>query len=98
MTVSLYPNVQWPNFAVVTAMNYDLPNMEVGQWNLSLQRQISNQWLVSANYLGTKTSHMWTLQQLNPSVFWDWNHALLAVCNMQRVRQRPITMLAGGSI
>ena len=69
MTVSLYPNVQWPNFAVVTAMNYDLPNMEVGQWNLSLQRQISNQWLVSANYLGTKTSHMWTLQQLNPSVF-----------------------------
>jgi len=44
-------------------MNYDLPNMEVGQWNLSLQRQISN-----------------------------------TVCNMQRVRQRPITMLAGGSI
>jgi len=62
-------NVAWPNFAVVTAMNYDLPNMNVGQWNLSLQRQIGNQWLVSANYLGTKTSHMWTLQQLNPSLF-----------------------------
>jgi len=62
-------NVPWPNFAVVTAMNYDLRNMEVGQWNVSLQRQISSQWLISANYLGTKTSHMWTLQQLNPSVF-----------------------------
>src|SRR5437867_532010 len=74
-------NVQWPNFAVVTAMNYDLPNMEVGQWNLSLQRQISNQWLVSANYLGTKTSHMWTLQQLNPSVFLG-----LAPCNLGGVQ------------
>ena len=62
-------NVTWPNFAVVTAMNYDLHNMEVGQWNLSLQRQIGNQWLVSANYLGTKTTHMWTLQQMNPTVF-----------------------------
>ena len=62
-------NVTWPNFAVVTAMNYDLRNMETSQWNLSLQRQIGTQWLVSANYLGTKTSHMWTLQQLNPTVF-----------------------------
>jgi hypothetical protein len=62
-------NVSWPNFAVVTAMNYDLHNMEVGQWNLSLQRQIGSRWLISANYLGTKTSHMWTLQQLNPSIF-----------------------------
>ena len=62
-------NTPWPNFALATAMNYDIRNMEVGQWNLSLQRQINNQWLVSANYLGTKTSHMWTLQQLNPTVF-----------------------------
>jgi hypothetical protein len=66
---SVARNTPWPNFALATAMNYDLRNMEVGQWNLSLQRQISNQWLVSANYLGTKTSHMWTLQQLNPTVF-----------------------------
>src|SRR2546427_356813 len=74
-------NVPWPNFAVVTAMNYDLPNMEVGQWNLSLQRQISSQWLISANYLGTKTSHMWTLQQLNPSVFQGFEPCTL--CGVQ---------------
>jgi hypothetical protein len=74
-------NTPWPNFAVVTAMNYDLRNMETGQWNLSLQRQINNQWLVSANYLGTKTSHMWTLQQLNPSVFLG-----LGPCNLGGVQ------------
>jgi len=62
-------NVPWPLFATVTAMNYDIKNMEVAQWNLSLQRQIGNDWLVSASYLGTETSHMWTLQQMNPAVF-----------------------------
>src|SRR5205814_4996039 len=25
--------------------------------------------VVSASYLGTETSHMWTLQQMNPAVF-----------------------------
>src|SRR5437667_215581 len=62
-------NVPWPLFATVTAMNYDIKNMEVAQWNLSLQRQIGNDWLVSASYLGTETSHMWTLEQMNPAVF-----------------------------
>jgi hypothetical protein len=63
------PNAPWPQFGTLTAMNYDIRNMEVAQWNLSLQRQVSNTWLVSASYLGTETSHMYTLQQLNPSLF-----------------------------
>jgi hypothetical protein len=78
---SVARNTPWPNFAVATAMNYDLRNMETGQWNLSLQRQISNQWLVTANYLGTKTSHMWTLQQMNPTVFLG-----LGPCNLGGVQ------------
>src|SRR5437867_5337415 len=62
-------NVPCILFSTVTAMNYDIKNMEVAQWNLSLQSQIGNDWLVSGSYLGTETSHMWTLQQMNPAVF-----------------------------
>ncbi len=41
----------------------------VNQWNLSLQRQIGEAWLISANYGGNSTTHFWTMQQLNPSVY-----------------------------
>jgi len=50
-------------------MEYDTPNMQVAQWSLSLQRQVGPDWLVSASYVGNSTSHLWSLRQLNPSVF-----------------------------
>jgi outer membrane receptor protein involved in Fe transport len=59
----------WPLYAVVTAMEYDAPNMQVSQWNLSVQRQIASDWLVSASYLGNTSTHMWTMQAGNPAVF-----------------------------
>jgi hypothetical protein len=41
----------------------------VAQWNLSLQRQVGEDWLLSASYLGTQPIHLYALQQLNPAVF-----------------------------
>jgi hypothetical protein len=41
----------------------------VQEWNLSIQRQIGNDWLVTANYVGTATRHLQTATQLNPAVF-----------------------------
>ncbi|MGD0127033.1 MAG: carboxypeptidase regulatory-like domain-containing protein [Terriglobia bacterium] len=41
----------------------------VDQWNLSYQLQLTSNWLISANYLGNKTSHIWTGYQLNPGVY-----------------------------
>lgn len=38
-------------------------------WNLSVQRQFGNSWLVSASYLGTESYHIWVSRQLNPAVF-----------------------------
>ena len=46
-------------------MDYDTPNMRVGQWNLSIQKQVGADWLVSASYLGNATRHLWTTQPLN---------------------------------
>jgi hypothetical protein len=39
------------------------------QWNLSIQRQIGSDWLVQANYLGTRIVHLWGGNQANPGVY-----------------------------
>src|SRR5205814_3025391 len=41
----------------------------VNQWNLNIQKQIGNDWLVSASYLGNNTVHLTSSNQLNPAVF-----------------------------
>jgi len=38
-------------------------------WNLSLQRQLTSDWLVSANYIGTEATHIWSQNAINPAVF-----------------------------
>ncbi len=39
------------------------------QWNLSYQRQFGANWLVTANYLGNKTTHLWLGTEINPAVY-----------------------------
>ena len=39
------------------------------EWNLSIQRQIAADWLVSASYIGSQTYHVWKAQELNPAIY-----------------------------
>jgi hypothetical protein len=39
----------------------------VYNWNLSVQRQLTPTWFVSATYAGTETAHIWVTYQLNPA-------------------------------
>src|SRR5439155_5532171 len=43
-------------------------NPYVNQWNLSIQRQIGPNWLVSGNYLGTSTIHLWASSDIDPVI------------------------------
>ena len=55
-------------FADYTALPYHLPSPYLITWNLSVQRQIGTNWLVSASYIGSHTTHLWTLQPTNYAV------------------------------
>jgi len=39
------------------------------QWNLSVQKQVGSDWLVTASYLGNKTTHQWLGYEMNPAVY-----------------------------
>ena len=39
------------------------------QWNLSIQRQVGTNWLLSSNYVGTTIVHLWGGNQVNPALF-----------------------------
>jgi len=41
----------------------------VGQWNVSLQHRLSENWVASVSYLGNKTSHLWIGNEYNPAVY-----------------------------
>jgi len=39
------------------------------QWNLTIQKQIGTNWLVSASYLGNDTVHLWSSVALDPATY-----------------------------
>jgi hypothetical protein len=77
-------NVAWPLYALEAAMDYNTPNMQVSQWNLSLQKQVGTDWLVSASYLGNHTIHMWAVQPFNPAIYMPG-----ASCTINGVNYNP---------
>ena len=46
------------------------------QWNISVQRQLGADWLVSASYMGNRTVHLWTSDQLNPAIYIPGNSTI----------------------
>jgi hypothetical protein len=47
----------------------DFDPVYMNQWNLNIQRQIGQNWLVTANYVGNNTIHMITTENINPAVY-----------------------------
>ena len=55
------------------------------QWNLSLQKQIGSDWLVSGSYVGSSIIHLWTLNKSNPGVFLGLPQSTNANLNQRRI-------------
>jgi hypothetical protein len=58
---------------------YDYPlnsqPMSVNEWDLSYQLQMTSNWLLAVNYLGNKSTHIWTGEDIDPAI------STPAVCN-----------------
>jgi hypothetical protein len=63
------PDIPFPTFGtyVFSPLNNFHPTY-VNQWNLSIQKQLGQNWLLTANYLGTSTIHLVSGENLNASV------------------------------
>ena len=67
--VTLKSDVKFPENAVYYTQPPHLMNTYVQQWNLSVQKQLGNDWALSLTYLGNKTTHLWFENQANPATY-----------------------------
>ena len=47
----------------------DLDMTSVQSWNLGIQQQLRDRWLVSASYLGSKSNQLWNTTAVNPALW-----------------------------
>ena len=77
-------NAVFPLFGSYRTDPFDSQPTYVNQWNLSVQRQVAQNWLVTANYLGTSTIHLVTVAPMNPAIFLG-----LGACTINGVNYNP---------
>ena len=66
---TLGPNTVFPTFTVYTPVPLHLKSPYMNQWNLSIQKQIGADWLVSGNYIGNNIIHLLDRHELNPAIY-----------------------------
>ena len=71
---NIYPYTVNKNAPFAPAGTYifvppNLKTPETLQWNLVVQRQLGNNWLASASYIGSESEHLWDSYQVNPAVY-----------------------------
>lgn len=67
--LQLNKNFSFPNFGTYTTYPSNVKPTYLEQWNLSVQRQVSANWLLSASYLGNNTIHLWADAPINAPIF-----------------------------
>ena len=66
--VAFSHDTTFPSFGTfyTSLLNAHAPYMQ--QWNLTIQKQLGSDWLLSASYLGNNTVHMYTTADRNPAL------------------------------
>ena len=77
---------------------YDIPqNLQptyVQEWDLSYQRQVGADWLLTANYVGNKTTHSWVQTEEDPGVYIPGTCNGKACSSTSNLNQRRVLYLA----
>jgi len=85
--ISPFPAQYGPTTPFVLNGNYtsmkNIDPAQVQNWNLSIQRQLGNDVLVSASYIGSHTIHMLGSEQLNPAIYFPGNADAAGNCIAQ---------------
>ena len=75
------PNLAFPSFPRINqAMDASVQASQTQNWNLALQQQMAQDWLVSASYLGSHTIHMVQGGPGNPAIFFPGSADVSGVC------------------
>jgi hypothetical protein len=80
-----------PPYTLLTAIPYDIKQPYTMTYNLSVQRQFGQNWVVSLSYIGSQTRHMWNAQPLNyalcpsPPAFPDATNCSIGNLNPRRI-------------
>jgi hypothetical protein len=88
-------------FGAYGATDPDINSPRVQSWNVTIERQLGNDWGVAASYLGSYTDRLWMQIQLNPGVFLGTgpcviNGASFATCSTgANLNQRRKLSLSG---
>jgi len=67
--IAVDKNMVFPQFGTFGTHPFHVKPTVINQWNVSIQRQLGRDWLLTANYVGSSTSHLHTGNELNPAVF-----------------------------
>ncbi len=62
-------NALFPSEGVYVNLPLNLHPTYMQQWDFSYQRQLPNNWLLSATYIGNHTVHLWGATELDPAVY-----------------------------
>jgi len=69
LPIPLNKDISFPIFGGYVTHPYHFKPTYIHQWNLSIQRQLGTDWLITANYIGSSTIHLTTGENLNPAEF-----------------------------
>lgn len=58
----------FPTNGVYINNGFDMHPMYVQNWNLSVEKQFGDNWMLSATYIGNKTTHIWAAYEANPGL------------------------------
>ncbi len=71
------PSAPYSLYGTYNTFDYNTHPTYVEQWNVSVERQIRNNWLVRVAYLGNEMVHLMGARELNPAVFMGTNQCTL---------------------